>query len=327
MRVVINGMDTPVKWAEAKVSLDEMTRQFTIKNTEDFQSIFKGDEVELYNNVGTLIVKGDVEYIGLESEREFIYAGRNNAKYIVDCYADKTIQFSESQSVQSVLEEVAGWFDLKVIGTARMPKEAVEKILIGDELGESFIKIAKNSGQVLTSDAEGNIVIESEPKQGDVRFVYGENIRSRSFKMNTTNEYDRYIVVSQSNKDKGVEASESKEPKKKGVKKKKKQDVDIQGEYGSGKFVKVIKSEDNLTKAECEELAKKEYEKDRRKSVEYEVEVDAEIDVDVNVEYLITDTVAGIEMYMNVKEFVMTLDDDTDKLVVVFEKRRQGEDE
>lgn len=312
MRVVVNGMDTPVKWAEVDVSLDNLTRQFTIRNTEDTQSIFKGDSVEMYSNSGVLLIKGDVEYIGLEAECEFSYAGRNNAKYIVDCFSDKTIQFSEGQTVQSVLSEVAGWFNLTVTGTAKMPEEAVEKILIGDELGDAFMTIAKNAGQVLTSDAEGNIVIESEPSEGEASFVYGENIRSRSFKTNTTNEYDRYVVVAQSNKDKGKKGEE---------------EVDIQGQYGEGKFVKVIKSEDNLTLKECEELAKTEYEKDRRRSVEYEVEVDSEIEVDINHEYMITDTVAGIEMYMNVRQFIVTLDEDTDKMIVVFEKRRQGEDE
>lgn len=316
MRVVVNGMDTPVQWAEVDVSLDKLTRQFTIRNTENSQTIFKGDEVEMYSNSGVLLIKGAVEYIELGSEREFSYAGRNNAKYIVDCYADKTIQFSESQTVQSVLEEVAGWFGLKVTGTAKMPEEAVEKILIGDELGVSFLDIAKNAGQVLTSDAEGNIVIESESVKGEAEFVYGENIRGRSFKVNTTNEYDRYLVVSQTNKDKG---------KAKG--KKQEQDVDVQGEYGSGMFVKVIRSEDNLTASECEELAKKEYEKDRRRSIEYEVEVDSEIEVDINHEYLVTDTVAGVETYMNVKQFIVTLDEDTDKMQVVFEQKRQGEDE
>ncbi len=312
MRVVINGMDTPVQWAEVDVDLDSLARQFTIRNTEKEQSIFKGDEVELYNNSGVLLIKAEVEYISLEAEYEWSYAGRNNAKYIVDCFADKTIQFSEGQTVQSVLSEVAGWFGLTVKGEAKMPKEAVEKILIGDELGEAFMKIAKNAGQVLTSDAEGNIIIESEPNQGEAKFVYGQNIRSRSFKMDTTTEYDRYVVVAQSNKDKGGKS---------------KQDVDIQGQYGEGKFVKVIRSEDNLTAKECEELAKKEYEKDRRRSIEYEVEVDSDIEIEVNHQYMVTDTTAGIEMFMNVKQFTVTLDEDTDKMVVVFEKRKEGSDE
>jgi prophage tail gpP-like protein len=292
-----------VKFAEVDVSIDKMTRQFTLKNTEYSQSFFIGDDVEIYANNGILIMKGEIEYVSIK-EKNHVYAGRNNAKYIVDCFADKTIQFSENQTVQSVLEEVASWFDLKVFGKAKMPKETIKTILIGDSLGESFMKIAKSSGQVITSDAEGNIVIESESQDGVIQFVYGENIRSRTFREDATNEYDRYIVVSQSN------YLTSKD-----------QDVDVQGEFGDGKFVKVIRSEDNLTIEECENLAENEYWKDRRRSIEYSVEVDNDIEIELNHEHFITDVVAGISTTMNLKGFVSTFDQRTDKLVVKFEKK------
>lgn len=307
MRIVINGNDVMVGWCEVRVSLDSLTRQFTIKNTEDKQSFFPGHEVEIYNNSDTLLIKGNIEYVGVEQERKYSYAGRNNAKYIVDCYADKTIQFSEGQTVQTVLEEVARNFDLKVFGEARMPKDAIKTILIGDNFGESFMKIAKSSGQVLTSDALGNIEIEKKPSEGAEIFLYGKNIRSRTFKADTTNEYDRYVVVGQSN-----------------YLTKQSQEVNVQGEFGKGKFVKVIRSEDNLTEKECQKLAEKEYYKDRRKSVEYSVEVDNDIFVDVNTKYMVTDKVAGINMMMKVKSYVATLDSSTDKLVVTFEKTKDG---
>ena len=308
MRIVVNGIDVMVGWAEVEVSLDKLTRQFTIKNTEDEQSFFPDDEVEIYNNAGILLIKGVIEYVGVEQERKYSYAGRNNAKYIVDCYADKTIQFSESQTVQTVLEEVAGNFDLKIIGEAKMPKDAIKTILIGDNFGESFMKMAKSSGQVLTSDALGNIEIEKEPSEGTEIFLYGQNIRGRTFKADTTNEYDRYVVVCQSN-----------------YLTKQSQEIDVQGEFGEGKFVKVIRSEDNLTEKECEALAEKEYYKDRRRSVEYSVEVDNDIFVDVNTKYMVTDNVAKINIMMKVKKYVATLDGNTDKLVVTFEKTKEDD--
>jgi len=306
VRVVVNGVDVMIGWAEVDVSIDKLTRQFVIKNTEDEQSFFLGDDVEIYSGAGVLLIKGKIEYVSIEQEREFMYAGRNNAKYIVDCFADKTIQFSESQTLQSVLEEVAGNFGLKIIGKAKMPKDAIKTILIGDNLGESFMKIARSAGQVLTSDAEGNIEIESEPKDGRAVFVYGENIRSRTFKVDTTNEYDRYVVVSQSN-----------------YLIKQSQEVDVKGEYGRGKFVKVIRSEDNLTVKECEQLAENEYWKDRRRSFEYSAEVDGDIEVHVNAQYMVTDSVANINNMMKVKGYVATLGDNTDKLVLTFEKMRE----
>ena len=307
MRVVVNGIDCMVGWVQVEVSIDELTRQFTISNTEDEQSFYLEDEVEIYNNTGTLLIKGNIEYISIGEERKYIYAGRNNAKYIVDCYADKTIQFTERQTVQAVLEEVACNFGLKIIGEAKMPEESIKTILMGENFGESFIKIARSSGQVLTSDAEGNIVIEQESAEGEGVFVYGENIRARTFKVDTTSEYDKYVVVCQSN-----------------YLTKQDQDVEVRGEFGSGKFVKVIRSEDNLTIKECEELAEKEYWKDRRKSIEYTVEVDSDMFVDVNSKHMVTDKLAKINGIMNVKKYIATLDSGTDKLVVTFENTKDA---
>lgn len=302
MKVVVNGVNSSVGRVEVEVSIDELTRQFTIRNTEDLPSFYLDDEVEIYNSVGVLLIKGVIEYIAVEQERDYIYAGRNNAKYIVDCYADKTIQFSESQTVQTVLEEIAGRFDLKVIGQAKMPSNSIKTILVGDNFGKSLMKMARSSGQVLTSDAEGNIEIEQEPSDGVGSFVYGENIRSRAFKSDITIEYDKYLVVSQSN----YLTNQS-------------QEVDVRGEFGSGKFVKVICSEDNLTIKECEELAEKEYWKDRRKSIEYVAEIDSHVFVDVNTKYAVIDKLININAIMNVKKYVAILDANTDKLIVTFE--------
>ena len=302
MRVVVNGVDCMVSWVEVEVSIDKLTRQFTVSNIEDEQSFYIEDEVEIYNNAGTLLIRGCIEYIGIDEERRYIYAGRNNAKYIVDCYADKTIQFSESQTVQAVLEEIAGNFGLKIIGQAKMPKDSIKTILIGDNFGKWLMKVARSSGQVLTSDAEGNIVIEQESAEGEEVFVYGDNIRNRTFKVDTTSEYDRYIVVCQSN-----------------YLTKQDQEVDVRGEFGSGKFVKVIRSEDNLTIKECEELAKKEYWRDRRKSIEYVVEIDSTVFVNVNTKYTVSDRLAKVDSVMNVKRYVATLDGGTDRVVVTFE--------
>lgn len=305
MKIVVNGFDANVKWAEVDASIDKMTRQFTIKNTENEQSFFIGDSVQIYNDQGILMIKGDIEYLTID-DKDYVYAGRNNAKYIVDSFADKTIQFSEKQTVHSVLEEVAGWFDLKVNGKAKMPIESINTILIGDKIGEAFMKIAKSSGQVITSDAVGNLDIESKPQDGEFSLKYGENIRSRIFKANTTNEYDRYIFVCQSN-----------------YLISKNQDVNVQGEFGSGKFVKVIRSEDNLTIQECEELAENEYWKDRRRSVDYSVEMDSDIDVRLNHQYMITDSFANISKKMNVKRLVATTGKMTDKLTITFENRQR----
>jgi prophage tail gpP-like protein len=301
MRVVINGDDVAVGWVEVVIDADKITRSFTIANTESQQSIFTGDDVEIYNNNGLLLIEAEVEYNGIEQEKKFIYAGRNRAKYIVDCDSDKTIQFSEKQTVQSVLTEIAGKFGLTVKGIAKMPEESAKTILIGDNLGKVFIEIAKESGQIITSDAEGNIIIEGEPEKGNIEFIYGQNIRSRIFKIDTTKEYDRYLVISQSSY-------------------KKTQDANIKGEYGKGDFVKVIRSKESLTIKECEELAKKQYQKDRRRSLEYTVEADNNLDIDVNQVCKVTDLTAGIDTGLKIKKIIATMDDKTDKIVITFDR-------
>ena len=305
MKIVVNGFDVIVKWAEVDAGIDKMTRQFTLKNTENEQSFFIGDSVEIYNDVGILMIKGEIEYLTI-NDKDYTYAGRNNAKYIVDCFADKTIQFSERQTVNSVLEEVASWFDLEVNGNAKMPVESINTILIGDKIGEALMNIAKSSGQIITSDAQGNLDIESKPRDGEFLLEYGKNIRSRKFKSDTTNEYDRYIVVSQSN-----------------YLTSKNQDVNVQGVFGSGKFVKVMRSEDNLTIQECEKLAEVEYWKDRRRSVDYSVEMDSDIDIRLNHQYMITDSFANISKKMNVKRIVATTGKMVDKLTITFENKEK----
>ena len=72
MRVVVNGVDVMIGWAEVDVSIDKLTRQFVIKNTEDEQAFFIDDDVEIYNDAGVLLIKGQVEYVSIEQEREFV---------------------------------------------------------------------------------------------------------------------------------------------------------------------------------------------------------------------------------------------------------------
>lgn len=304
MRVVLNGKTISVGYVQVTISEDKVAREFTIEQSENTPAMKKGDKVEIYNNKNVLLIEGVVEYDEVGEERKHKYAGRNKARYLVDCYADKTTQFTEKRTMQSVLADVAGKFGIKVVGEAKMPKEDKPTLSIGDKVGETMVKFAKGNGQVITSDAVGNVIIESKPEKRDFVFEYGKNVRSHSFKYNGTVEYDRYVVVAQSNYEKSG-----------------KQNVEVRGEYGKGDFVKVIKATENLTKDECNKRAKKEYEKDRRAAIDYSVKMDADIDVDVNKKYKVIDKVAGIDGEMVVKEIVATMDLGTDEIEVKLEYR------
>jgi len=305
MRVVINRAEVQLAFVEVKISIDKLTRQFTIKDVNDLPDFYLGDDVSIYDETGVLLVKGEIEYVGIEQERTFVYAGRNAAKYIVDSFAEKTIQFVEGQNLANVLSPVANGFGLRVHGSAVMPKDIKNTILVGDNLGKAFMNLAKYSAVILTSDAKGDIYIEEGSPEGGVKLEYGENIRKREYRQDTTLSYDRYVVVSQSNY--------IMTPK---------QDVNVTGSFGTGKSVKVIRANSNLTIRECNALAEREYKKDRRKSLIYKVDVDRSLGVQVNHVYSIIDKVADINYRMRAKEVVLTIDAKTDKSIATFERLR-----
>jgi len=186
-----------------------------------------------------------------------------------------------------------------------MPKDIKNTILVGDNLGKAFMNLAKYSAVILTSDARGDIYIEEGSPEGGAKLEYGENIRKREYKQDTTLSYDRYIVVSQSNYIMNP-----------------KQDVNVKGSFGTGKSVKVIRANSNLTIRECNALAEREYKKDRRKSLIYRVDVDRSLGVQVNHVYSIIDKVANINYRMRAKEVVLTIDAKTDKTIATFERLR-----
>jgi len=305
MRVVINRAEVQLAFVEVKISIDKLTRQFTIKDVNDLPDFYLGDDVLIYDETGALLVAGEIEYVGIEQERTFVYAGRNAAKYVVDSFAEKTIQFVEGQNLANVLSPVAKGFGLRVHGSAIMPKDIKNTILVGDNLGKAFMNLAKYSAVILTSDAKGDIYIEEGSPEGGAKLEYGENIRKREYKQDTTLGYDRYVVVSQSNYIMNP-----------------KQDVNVKGSFGTGKSVKVIRANSNLTIRECNALAEREYKKDRRKSLIYKVDVDRSLGVQVNHVYSIIDKVANINYRMRAKEVVLTIDAKTDKTIATFERLR-----
>ena len=174
--------------------------------------------------------------------------------------------------------------------------------------GDSFMDIVESAGQVITSDAYGNIEIEDEPEEKELEFVYGENIRSRDFEEDCTVEYDRCVVVSQSSYEKLRLAKNTKiHPQ-------------IKGEHGEGDFIRVIKSKDPLTEAECLNTAKKEWEKDRRSGLKYTVEMDNEYDIDVHKLYKVIDEGANINEMLVVQSFSASSSESEDVLKIRFER-------
>lgn len=306
MKIIVNEKMIMVNSAEVRVDLRRLARQFNIRIIDDSQGYFINDKVNMYNSSGNLLIEGEIEYVSVNKRNEFVYAGRNNAKYIENGYIEKTVQFSEGLPLQTILEDIAGQFGLKIKGKAQMSKESSNTIFMGDAIIDVFTNMAQLSGQFLSSDAKGNIIIEDKPEEGDGIFICGKTINNREYVHDTTNEYDKYIVVAQSNYINNQD-----------------QVVDIKSEYGAGKFVKVIRTKDYLTEEDCQIIAKREYYKDRRNSVEYVVEVESEYSVEVNHIYQIKDNSIGLNKMMKVKSYSYVYGD-RNHLRIVFENELVG---
>ena len=287
MIVLVNGKETLFNEVEAIASINEVARQFTLVDVSESQNYFNDDVVEIYDDSGVLFIKANIEYIeadGDEKTSEFIYAGRNKAKYIVDCYAEKTTQFTQSQKMNTVLSEIATPFGVKIKGNAQMPQQDIKTIMIGDKIIDAFLEIAQSAGKIITSDAIGDLFIEFEAKdESNLILEYGTNVLSRKYVNNTSQLFDKYTIVAQSN-----------------YLVKQHQEVFNSGTYGAGKFHKVKVIKNTLTTKECEQLAEIEYKKHIRKSLHYAVKVN-NIDLVLNTKYNIKDEAIEINEKMNCK--------------------------
>lgn len=306
MKVLVNGIEKKFNEIETFEDIGSVARQFTIVEKAEKQNHKKDDVVEIYDDFNKLVIKGEIEYIEAsldDKTSEFVYAGRNKAKYIVDCYADKTTQFSNGQKINTVLSEIASSFGIQVIGDAEMPKQDMKTILIGDKIIDAFLEIANSTGKIITSDAIGNLLIEFEAKdKSETILEFGTNILKRKFVNDTTKVYDRYLTVAQSN----YLAEQT-------------QDVYIKGVYGDGKFVKTTVLQNCLTTQECENISKTQYKKDMRKSYTYTATINT-VEIDVNTQYYIKDAQLGIDEQMNCKSLINILREDVKESIAVFEK-------
>lgn len=309
MKILINDIEYTFEYAEATASIDFICRQFTLIDVSKNMRFDIGDNVKIYDKSNKLFIDADIEYTKKESSDSkisFVYAGRNKAKYIVDSYMDKTIQFSQGQEVQRVLQDICNDFDINIIGNASLPQQEIKTFLIGSKIIENFLEIARDSQKIIHSTAKGNLIIEFQAKEEiEKAFVYGSNLIESYFENNTTKIYDKYTIVSQSN-----------------YLAKQVQQENIIGSYGAGSFRKTIVSKSNLTIQEAEEIAKNEHLKDVRNSFFYNAKVNE--DVELNKIYFVKDETCNLNEKMNCKEIKLvksTLDEDYQEYTMcTFEK-------
>lgn len=306
MTVIVKNREISVQYAEVSGTINEITRGFIISKTEAKPSLSIGDNVKIKHS-NTMLLEGDIERIEVgarEGRKEVIYSGRNYARNLVESESESTIQFVSNLSISNVFGRIANDLGLKILGTFRLPSSVYPVIHAGSSYGKALMDIAWMSGQLVTSDAHGNIVILSDPKKDmTLSFEDGVNIRDRVYKSSKASMGDMYVVLSQSNP---LFHSE--------------QDVSVRGEYGSGKIRKVRLANTMLKKNECDKLAKVEYLKAKKRSFKYSIEVDIDTPIVLNTLYKVKDSFVGLEGTLNLKKFVYQFGVEISALWLDFER-------
>ena len=307
MILQINGIMVGVDSLEVSASVDLIARQFSITDVSAFIKYPRGSTVTILSDNYELIIAGEIEHISAEvseNTASYTYSGRNWAKYLVDGYAKKTTQFSEGQDIITVFNKILSDFGLVALGEkAKLPKKSMKKILIGDKLADSFIEIAKVCGKIITSDAQGNIlVVKKGEKPGLMPQIIGNNLNGRKYTENKTALYDKYTVISQSSRQK------SKDRK-----------TWISGSVGDGKLEKIIRASHPMDKSECEKMAKEEMKKDMQKAFTYEVTLKQSY-MDINSVYSIMDELLGLNELMNLKSYTWKKSKSEDEYRAIFER-------
>jgi prophage tail gpP-like protein len=290
MKVLINNLEKSFNFVEVKASIDELCRQFTLIDVSTTLNHNIGDNVKVYDSYGVLFIDADIEYINTnknDKQSNFIYAGRNKTKYLVDSTANRTIQFSQGQNITQVLSEIANEYQIKVTGNTTLPTQEIKTILAGNNLILEFIEIANMAGKIIVSDAVGNIDIQLQSKEKvDKTLTFGVNIEQSNFTHDITQIFDEYRIITQSN-----------------YLAKQEQFTNINGVYGSGKRKKTKVLSNCLTQSEADEIAKYEFLKDYRKTLEYTARINTQIEL--NKLYYIKDDSCNINESMNCKTITL----------------------
>lgn len=299
MTVVVNGRVISVQQARVYATLNELTRRFMIILTEDGYSLSLGDKVEFYS-IGIssrLLFSGTIEKINAGGEvntgaveeddrstaikKQVIYSGRNYASRLIKSQSSTTEQFTTGLSDFSglsssyVFGDIMKKVGLSINGSFSLPKTFRPILRAGDSYGKFLMHMAQLSGKIVTSDAEGNVIVLDEATSySPISFERGKNIRDCVYEENTDTLTDKYVVLSQS-----LDSP----------------DTYVKGEYGDGDTETVVIAPAFLTRDQCDKLARAEYNKAIRRSFQYSIEVDIDAPVELNSIYKVVDHEVGVD--------------------------------
>ena len=170
MKIEINGVEyTGFQSATATVSIDKLTNSFSFTSgiSKNINLDFGvGDECVIYVS-GERIITGHIEVIGGSGDKDtssINIAGRDRTGDIVDSAIGK-LDDLKTGTLKNLIELVIAHIgaDIDVIDLADVKLDMNQdsnSAEIGDNAFDYIQKIARNSHCILTSDDEGNVVIQ-----------------------------------------------------------------------------------------------------------------------------------------------------------------------
>jgi prophage tail gpP-like protein len=215
MRLEVNGTQyTNFTSATCEIRLDALTNTFSFEAVSpNGQALpFKGGEACTVIVDGEKVLTGFIEVVAVNydgSDHTIRVSGRDKTADLLDSTIDDLGDLrGEELTLKALIEAVINQLgmDIEVIDQANPKPYSVTEDIAAAEPGEnafSFIeKYARKRQVLLTSDADGNVVITKNSgitADGAVQHIIGaedNNVMSSSFSFDTTGRYNIYKMAS-----------------------------------------------------------------------------------------------------------------------------------
>ncbi len=214
MILEVNGVEyTQFVEAIVEIRLDALsnTFSFTAIGTGDSRPPFKvGDSCRVLVN-NTVVITGNIEIVDGSydsSSHSIVYSGRDKTGDFVDSSISALSDLTGSISLKTIIENVLGDIDLDINVIDNVsPKnfnaaEDVSAPEAGDNAFNFVEQLARKRQVILTSNADGDIVIEDTPGENLIHAVQNvigagnNNVLSASFSYDHTGRYNVYKMSS-----------------------------------------------------------------------------------------------------------------------------------
>lgn len=291
MKLYINEKRYEYDYLEVDIDRYDLIRTFELEYIFKDDNLFNhGDKVVIHDVNDKILLEGKIEFIEADLNK-VTYIGRDGLGILADSYISKPIQFNKNTSLDTILKKVLNGLNIKVSGTTAGLEKTGLYLAPGLTISDSIRNLSKYYGTLLVGNGIDTIQISEEPEQGAFNLEYGKNLRYRLYSNNSIGYYDKYTVLG----------------------------LYIQDSYGDGNKEKVFDSGLNLSKKECNKIAKFFYSINIGKNIKYICDVYSDQDIEINKKYNVKDTKFSINQDMVVSKLTYTKSKDQDNLRVYLE--------